>query len=133
MAAVAAGDPRPASRPPLGALRGVLEQLWLQPSPVGPHLRHLPRAAEGGPRGHDDRRRRLPVARGNAARPPAAAAVPGHAGPVPDHPATGCFITPQSRTRNRPLMILRVGVSGISGTTTRRSGSLFLAMFLLNR
>src|SRR5205823_4050047 len=30
--------------------------------------------------------------------------------------------------RSRPLMIFRVGVSGISGITTRRSGSLFFAM-----
>src|SRR5438309_1717798 len=40
---------------------------------------------------------------------------------------------PQSGTRNRPLMILRVGVSGISGITTRRSGSLFFAMFFFSR
>src|SRR5205823_10050838 len=39
----------------------------------------------------------------------------------------------ESGSLSRPLMILRVGVSGISGTTTSRSGSLFLAIFFSRR
>ena len=34
---------------------------------------------------------------------------------------------------SRPLMTLRVGVSGISGVITRRSGSLVLAILCCNR
>src|SRR5204862_1164656 len=39
----------------------------------------------------------------------------------------------EPQTRSFDLMILRVGVSGISAMTTRRSGSLFLAMCLASR
>src|SRR5438270_11423331 len=39
----------------------------------------------------------------------------------------------EAQTRSLPLMILRVGVSGISAMTTSRSGSLFLAISLASR
>src|SRR5207244_7047729 len=83
------------------------------------------------------RRERLEAERGEQLR---AARVPGirndeHAGALVQRAECAGLLLLRAHpgTRKRPLMILRVGVSGISGITTRRSGSLFFAISFARR